>query len=222
MGGFAVQLARLHGAQVIATASGRNRDFVAGLGAHEVIDYRESRFEECVRQLDAVFDSVGGDTLARSWSVLKPGGRMVTVASSAADSGDARVKQAFFIVEPSQKQLEEVGALLDAGKLRTFVDMIVPLSEAPEAYAGTLRRQGRGKMVVVVESKSYEQRSPNQMNRDALNHQEVEDLAYRLWQERGSPIGSPEIDWFRAEEELAGRWTPDLAVSAFSMGPTED
>ncbi len=150
VGIFAVQLALLHGSRVIATASTRNLGFVSSFGADQVIDYRESRFEECLKELDVVFDTVGGDTLERSWSVLKPGGRMVTVVSTAADSTDARVKKAFFIVEPNQKQLVEVGALLDSGRLRTVVDGVIPLSQVPEAYGGKLERPGRGKLVVAV------------------------------------------------------------------------
>jgi NADPH:quinone reductase-like Zn-dependent oxidoreductase len=150
VGIFAVQLARRHGAQVIATASAQNRDLVSSLGADQVIDYRDSRFEECVKDLDVVFDTVGGDTLERSWGVLKSGGRMVTVASTAAGSSVPRVKQAFFIVEPNQKQLFEVAALLESGQLRTVVDAVVPLSQAPELYAGRLQRRGPGKLVVAV------------------------------------------------------------------------
>ena len=74
VGTFAVQLARWRGARVTATASSANLDFVRSLGAEKVIDYRAERFEEMVRQVDVVFDTVGGETLERSWSVLKPGG----------------------------------------------------------------------------------------------------------------------------------------------------
>lgn len=150
VGVFAIQLARLHGALVIATASARNRDFVSSLGAEQVIDYRESRFEECVNELDVVFDTVGGEMLERSRSVLKPEGRLVTVASTAEQSTDALVKQAFFIVEPSQKQLVEIAGLLDAGKLRPVVDSVFPLSQAPEVFAGKVPRQGRGKLVIAI------------------------------------------------------------------------
>ena len=100
--------------------------------------------------MDVVFDTVGGETLARSWSVLKPGGRMVTVASSPADSTDPRVKNAFFIVEPNQKQLVEIAHLLDAEKLKTVVDSVIPLSQVPDLYAGKVKTQGRGKLVVSV------------------------------------------------------------------------
>ena len=63
---------------------------------------------------------------------------------------DARLEQAFFIVEPSEKQLVQVGDLLDAGKLRTTVDAVFPLAQAPDVFAGKVRRQGLGKLVVAV------------------------------------------------------------------------
>ena len=72
------------------------------------------------------------------------------IVSTAEGSTDPRVKQAFFIVEPNQKQLVEIGDLLDAGRLRTVVDAVVPLSQAPEVYAGTVPRQHHGKIVVSV------------------------------------------------------------------------
>src|SRR5207302_10497233 len=74
VGVFAVQLARWAGAHVIANASARNRDFLRELGATEVIDYTTTRFEDVVHGVDFVFDTVGGDTLQRSWQVVKPGG----------------------------------------------------------------------------------------------------------------------------------------------------
>src|SRR6202042_1035940 len=95
---FAIQLARLRGAYVIATASAANRSFVEELGADEVIDYRATPFESIAREMDIVFDAVGGETLTRSWSALKPSGRLVTIASSAESSPEARVRNAFFIV----------------------------------------------------------------------------------------------------------------------------
>ena len=82
VGTFAVQLARWRGARVTATASAANLDFVRSLGADEVIDYRATRFEDAVGGVDAVFDTVGGETLARSRAVLKEGGKLVTIAAS--------------------------------------------------------------------------------------------------------------------------------------------
>jgi NADPH:quinone reductase-like Zn-dependent oxidoreductase len=150
VGLFVVQLARRHEAHVIATVSARNRDFVLGLGAHEVIDYRAERFEDCVKEIALVFDTVGGETLERSWNVLKPGGRLVTIAADVEGSTDPRIKQAYFIVEPNQKQLAEIAGLLDDGKLRTVVDSVFPLSQAPDVFAGKAARQGRGKMVIEI------------------------------------------------------------------------
>jgi NADPH:quinone reductase-like Zn-dependent oxidoreductase len=76
VGVFAVQLAHWAGAQVIATASAHNRDLLRELGANEIIDYTTTRFEEVVHDMDLVFDTVGGDTLQRSWQVIKPGGML--------------------------------------------------------------------------------------------------------------------------------------------------
>ena len=151
VGVFVIQMARLRGAHVIATASAQNLKFVLGLGAESAIDYSAERFEQQVRDLDVVFDCVGGDTLRRSWSVLKPGGRMVTIAADAENTDDPRIKDAFFIVEPDGQQLAETGKLLDQGKLRVFVDAEVPLSEAAAAYSRKIEsRRGYGKTVIVM------------------------------------------------------------------------
>jgi NADPH:quinone reductase-like Zn-dependent oxidoreductase len=151
VGIFAVQLARLHGARVTATASPRNHALVAQLGAEHVIDYRAVRFEDHVGNMDVVFDTVGGDTLRRSWGTLRPGGRMITIATEGEGAAEARVKDAFFIVEPNHDQLTRIGDLLQAGDLRPVVDVVVPLSQASVAHAGKAPgRLGRGKVVVAA------------------------------------------------------------------------
>lgn len=151
VGLFAVQLARNLGAYVISTASAHNLEFVSHLGADRVIDYQAARFEESVHDVDVVFDTVGGQTLERSWGVLKPNGRMVTIAADVEGSTDDRLKQAFFIVKPDQNQLIEIGSLLDAGRLETVVDAVVPFSQTPAAFTRAIRpRLGRGKLVVTV------------------------------------------------------------------------
>src|SRR5499426_1408474 len=91
VGVFAIQLARFRGAQVTATASARNLTFVAGLGAEQVFDYQATRFDEKLSEIDVVFDTVGGETLQRSWDVLKPGGRMITIAAENEATADDRV-----------------------------------------------------------------------------------------------------------------------------------
>lgn len=151
VGVFAIQLARSHGARIATTVSARNVDFVRGLGADQVIDYRAERFEEQVADVDVVFDAVGGDTLARSWDVLKPGGRMVTIAADSEAATEPRVRQAFFIVEPNREQLARVGELLSAGRLRPVVDAVIPLARAAEVYRGAVaERRGQGKLVVAI------------------------------------------------------------------------
>lgn len=134
VGAFAVQLARLRRAYVIGTASAHNLQLVRGLGADQVIDRRAERFEEVVGPVDVVFDTVGGETLARSWGVLKSDGRMVTIAASAEQTREQRVREAFFIVEPNRAQLAKVASLIDGGEVRPIVGGVFPLSQAREAY----------------------------------------------------------------------------------------
>jgi len=151
VGMFAVQLAHLHGACVIATASPRDLDFAKQLGADEAIDYRTNNLEREKNRADVVFDAVGGKTLDDAWSLLKPGGRMVTIASDSEATTEQRVKAAFFIVEPNQTQLAAIAELLDAGTLKTSINTVVPLEEASNAYSGSARnRNAHGKMVVAV------------------------------------------------------------------------
>src|SRR5881275_417195 len=121
VGVFAVQLARWAGAQVIATATQRNRDFLCELGANEIIDYTTTRFEEVVQGVDFVFDTVGGDTLQRSWQVVKPGGVLLSVVSplpSFAEAKEHDVRPVWFVVQPNREQLVQIGALIDEGKVR--------------------------------------------------------------------------------------------------------
>jgi NADPH:quinone reductase-like Zn-dependent oxidoreductase len=114
VGSFAIQLAAWKGAFVATTVSEPNIGFVQSLGASEVIDYRKTKFEEQVRDADLVLDLVGGDTFRRSFSAIKEGGKVVTVATSSESADDPNVKAAFFIVEPSRQQLTELARLLDA------------------------------------------------------------------------------------------------------------
>ncbi len=146
VGTFAVQLARWRGARVTATASTANLDFVRRLGADEVIDYRAQRFEDVVGGVDVVFDTVGGETLDRSWGVLKPGGRLVTVADPG-ETTDERSRAAYFIVEPNRTQLAEIARLIETGALRPVVGAVFPLAEARQAYQ---HKPNHGKVVLRV------------------------------------------------------------------------
>jgi NADPH:quinone reductase-like Zn-dependent oxidoreductase len=151
VGIFAVQLAHRHGAHVFATTSTPNIALVKSLGADEVIDYKTTRFEDTIRNIDVVFDTVGGETRDLSWPVLKPNGRMITIAADGENSTDPRIKNNYFIVEPNQEQLLEVAKLIDAGTLKTFLNAAVPFDEAPIAYSGKVSsKRGYGKVVVTI------------------------------------------------------------------------
>jgi len=149
VGLFAVQIARGRGAQVIGTASAHNLELVRGLGAHAVIDHRAQRFEELARDVDVVFDTVGGDTLARSWAVLGPKGRLVTIAASEEGTRDDRIRDAFFIVEPDRAQLASMARMIDAGELRVLVGAVFPLAAGVRAYR---HKPLRGKVVLAIRS----------------------------------------------------------------------
>jgi NADPH:quinone reductase-like Zn-dependent oxidoreductase len=151
VGLFVVQLAHLHGAHVIATVSDKNVDFVKGLGADEVIDYKTTRFEDVAHDVDVVFDTVGGETRMRSQAMLNEGGRLISIAADGEVTTDPKVRDAYFIVEPNQAQLIEVAKMLDAGTLKTFVKAVVPLEYASAAYIGeTEKNLGYGKVIVAM------------------------------------------------------------------------
>lgn len=149
VGIFAVQLAHRAKVRVFTTADARHTDFLRKLGADEVIDYRSMFFEDHMPPVDVIFDTVGGSTLQRSWKVLKPGGRMITIAASEEGVKDERTKAAFFIVEPKGEQLAQIAELLQSGELQTCVDGAVPFEQASDAYLGIApRNYGRGKVVI--------------------------------------------------------------------------
>lgn len=149
VGSFAVQFAHWRRTRVTATVSAANIDFVRRLGVDVTIDYRIEPFEERVHDVDAVFDTVGGETLRRSWSVLKPGGRLVTIAASEEASQDSRIREAFFIVQPRREELEEIARLIDAGQVRPVIGAEFPLADANLAYQ---TKPARGKVVLRVDS----------------------------------------------------------------------
>jgi NADPH:quinone reductase-like Zn-dependent oxidoreductase len=150
VGTFAVQLAHWHGARVIATAATHNVEFVRELGAEEVIDYTRARFEQVAHGMDVVLDTVGGETLARSWDVLRPGGQLVTIATSSEATTDPRVRAAFFIVRTDRVQLVELAGLVDAGMLRPMVARVLPLADGRAAYALQPHGSARGKTVLTI------------------------------------------------------------------------
>jgi NADPH:quinone reductase-like Zn-dependent oxidoreductase len=152
VGSYAVQLAHWRGAHVIGTASPVNSGFVRELGADEVIDYTRTRFEDVVHDVDVVFDTVGGDTLERSWSVLRRGGTLVSITSAIDEDKPAKydVRGIFFIVVPSRMELMEIGQLIDSGALRPVIEAVLPLEQARQAFERGLSGHNRGKIVLRI------------------------------------------------------------------------
>jgi NADPH:quinone reductase-like Zn-dependent oxidoreductase len=154
VGAYAVQLARRAGVRTIATVATDDIPFVRNLGANTVIDYRTQRFEEEVRDADAVIDLVGGETQKRSFQVLRRGGKLIS-AVSRPDQHLAQshgVEAAFFLVNVTSQYLAEIAGLVDGGKLRTRVGAVLPLADAREAHfmLERLRPQPKGKIVLTV------------------------------------------------------------------------
>ena len=152
VGTFAIQFAHTRGAHVIGTASKQNVAFLEELGADEVVDYSSARFEDRIRGVDAVIDTVGGDTLDRSWGVLRPGGVLVTIAGDAPEAIAAKygVRGVSMLVHPNKAQLVEIARLIDAGRVRPVVDAVFPLPRAREAFERGLLGHTRGKLVLQV------------------------------------------------------------------------
>lgn len=152
VGSLAVQLAKARGAHVIATASAVNTGLVAELGADQFIDYTRTRFEEVVKEVDVVFDTLGGDIQERSWQVLKPGGILVSVVSPPCKDTAAKrgLRQAFVFIHTDGRQLSAIGRLIDEGKMKPLIHTILPLAEVRQAHAISEGGHARGKIVLHV------------------------------------------------------------------------
>ena len=152
VGTFAVQLAKAKGARVIGTASERNHEFLRSIGADEVIDYRTTRFEDVVRDVDVVLDAVGGETLERSYAVVKKGGIVVTIAGRPSEEKAAAsgVRATWRLVRPDGEQLAEIARMIEAGTVRPVVSEVFPLAEAATAHERSQAGHTRGKIVLRV------------------------------------------------------------------------
>ncbi|HME23248.1 MAG TPA: NADP-dependent oxidoreductase [Acetobacteraceae bacterium] len=150
--GFAIQLAKYVGATVVTTTSAANVDYVRSLGASRVIDYNAEDFTRAVAGCDVVFDTVGGDVQTRSYSVLKPGGRLVWVAPGAdgipPPRSDVRVLRP--AVSRDRAHLERIVALLDAGAVSPPPITRYDLADAAAAHRVSEARHLRGKLVLAV------------------------------------------------------------------------
>jgi NADPH:quinone reductase-like Zn-dependent oxidoreductase len=150
VGHVATQLARWRGAHVVGTASGAGVEIARALGAEEVFDRTTTAFEEVVELVDLVFDTVGGDALARSAAVLREGGRLVSVAEEPPADLAERVAATYFVVEPDREQLVELARLAEAGALRPAIDSTFELDHARAAFERVMASGKHGKVVLDV------------------------------------------------------------------------
>ena len=144
VGLFAVQFARLAGATVTATARPENHELLRSLGAARCVDYRDSDWPSTLSDIDLVIDGAGGVTRDKSWAVLREGGMLVAIAMPPADPVEAAHhghRAATAQVVPNGARLREIGAMIDAGRLKVIVDSEYPLAEVAAAHARSESRR---------------------------------------------------------------------------------
>jgi NADPH:quinone reductase-like Zn-dependent oxidoreductase len=152
VGHFAIQFAKVCGARVIATASAANLNFVSGLGADTVIDYKKEKFEEVAKNVDVVFDLIGGDTREQSWRVLRPGGILVSTLGQPDERQAAKhgVRASGYMAQPSPSQLSEIRRLIDAGDVLPTVTKTFALEAAADAHRYLQNQHPRGKIAFSI------------------------------------------------------------------------
>ncbi len=152
VGHMAIQIAKAQGAHVIATASTTNQDFLMEVGADEAIDYTKTKFEEVAKEVDVVLDAVGGETLTRSYAVVKKSGVIVSIAGEFDQAAlDAHgIRGVSLVSSPKTATFEGLTRLIDAGKLKPVVSQTFPLAEAAQAQTQIASRHTRGKIVLQV------------------------------------------------------------------------
>jgi NADPH:quinone reductase-like Zn-dependent oxidoreductase len=155
VGHFAVQIAHHIGAYVIGTASPENREFVLGLGADEHIDYKAQRFEDVVKDIDFVLDTVGGDIVDRSLGVIKNGGTIVSIHSGMSEATKEKakakgIKALTMLVQSSGEDMQHIAQLLEDGALRPEVSKTFALAEMAAAHQQVETGKTRGKVVVKI------------------------------------------------------------------------
>lgn len=152
VGSIAVQLAKSRGAYVIGTASAGNRGMVESLGVDEFIDYRAQRLQGTVKQIDVVFDTVGGQTQSDSWSVMTLGGMLVSIVSNP-DADEVKklgMRAAFVFVKPNAAALEEIAQMVDCGKLRPIIGAEFALKDIKHAHGLSESGRAKGKIAIYV------------------------------------------------------------------------
>jgi NADPH:quinone reductase-like Zn-dependent oxidoreductase len=153
VGHLAIQFAKLKGLYVAGTASGRNQEYLKQLGCDLPINYETTRFENVVRDYDAVVESMGGDVRTRSWKVLKKGGILVALIGPPPSEEDAKahsVRASIIWGQARSDQLTEIARLADAGRVRPEIAAVFPLRDAAKAHQMSETEHVRGKIVLQV------------------------------------------------------------------------
>jgi len=153
VGHFAIQFAKARGAHVLTTASADDLEFVKQLGAEVAIDRKTQRFEQIAKDIDVVYDLIGGETRERSWGIIKRGGILVSTLGQP-DEGRAAalgVRAAGYVAQPNRGQLIEIRQLINAGRVQPTVTKVFPLESAVEAHRCLEHDHPRGKIVFKVE-----------------------------------------------------------------------
>lgn len=152
VGTLAIQIAKHFGAHVATTVSQGNMDLVRSLGADKVIDYKKQAFEDEVSDLDLVLEMIGGDTLKRSFSTLKKGGRMVSIKGEDNDGLAEKHSVHFDMVwmQPDGDMLAKLGALIEQGVIKPVIDCTYAMQDANEAYENLAGGHAVGKIVIQI------------------------------------------------------------------------
>jgi NADPH:quinone reductase-like Zn-dependent oxidoreductase len=151
VGGYAIQLAKLNGARVIATAAAEHLDYVKNLGADLVLDYHAQPFEQQVTDVAVVLDLVGGETQARSWQVIRHGGILVSTVGVPASGIPPGIRAAAVVLNPrAERQLQQIAQLIDAHQIEATVEKTFELSAAGAAQEFSQHGHPYGKLVLQV------------------------------------------------------------------------
>jgi len=155
VGSFAVQIAKAKGARVTATASAKNAEFVLGLGAEQVVDFRLTPVSAQPADIDIVIDCVGDTAAFETWKLIREGGSLTRVAMSRDDpkpAEDAGVRVFKIQVQPNAAQLAEIAALVEAGAIRPVIAQTFPFAEVAQANALSKTGHVLGKIALRIES----------------------------------------------------------------------
>ena len=202
VGHLAIQFAKAKGAWVAATVSSSDKDFVIDLGADQAVDYKAEKFEDLVAPVDLVLDLIGGETQERSFSVVKPGGALISTLQDPdkARAETLKIRAGRYTAQPNGAQLQEIAALIDQGMVKVVVACTFELRQAAEAQSALKEKHIRGKVVLKV----VEQEGASLINEDARRLR-----AYQIWEDEGRPDGQDLAHRYRATDggSTAGRPT---------------